>query len=531
MRSPALDRAWRPPIVQFVAGVGGTALLVAAAVVRGDSAADVAVAVVLSASGLLLWRSGPPARRPGWLLILTGWTWLAGAVLHRGPLGHLLLTWPTGRTRSRWVTTAVAFCYADGLLESVLATDLLSVAFGTVLAGTAIARLMTSSGLTRRGRLIGSLAGVAVGGLIIAARLLVAVRPEAIAAASGMYDTFVLLTAVGLVLDFRFGGWTKGAATTVVLALGGGGNAQSLQGRLARVLGDPLLTVALPAGDGYVDEQGRSTDPHAVQAGRAALQIRDGREVLAYVVHDATLGEDPALLDAIATATRIAVDNGRLRNAVEASAAAIVASQGRLLSAADDQRRRMERLVAQGPLARIEAARLVADTALRGRARHLGVDVEEQLDMAARELQLFALGLYPDVLSSQGVAAAVTALAAATPMTVSVDISLERLPEPVEVCVYFFCAEAIANAVKHANATRVAVEGSIRVGAVHMAITDDGEGGADPGGAGLRGLADRVTILGGRMTVVSPPGRGTRAEAILPIAPVPYRSVISAPRA
>src|SRR4051812_41040305 len=109
----------RSRTIQLVVGVVGAAALSVPAVRRGDSPLDLAVAWVLVGCGLVLAGSRSAARRPAWLLVVGGFAWLVGGVLHRGPLAQLLLTWPTGRARSPWVAAAVAFCYADALIESV----------------------------------------------------------------------------------------------------------------------------------------------------------------------------------------------------------------------------------------------------------------------------------------------------------------------------------------------------------------------------------------------------------------------------
>ena len=132
---------------------------------------------------------------------------------------------------------------------------------------------------------------------------------------------------------------------------------------------------------------------------------------------------------------------------------------------------------------------------------------------------MFALGVYPAALTEGGLAAAITGLAAATPLPLVVDIDPGRFPEAIEAAAYFVCAEAIANAVKHAHATGVRVEGTATAGSLRLTITDDGVGGADAEGSGLRGLRDRVGFLGGTLAVESPAGGGTRVEAVIPAEP------------
>jgi signal transduction histidine kinase len=334
------------------------------------------------------------------------------------------------------------------------------------------------------------------------------------------YGAVVAAIAVGLVLDVRLGGWTAGAVTGVVVELGGA-DAQSLAGRLGRVLGDPSLALALARDGAYVDEAGQPVRVDDLPPGRAVLPIADDGEVIAYVVHDAAVLEDAVLVDAVASATRIAVANLRLRGDVDAGARAIAASQRRVISAADDQRRRMGRRVAAGPIARLERAWAHVELATRhgGDAppNDAAIDVLAQVEAATGDLRIFALGLYPATLSADGLVPAVRALAAATPLPVTVEMTPVRLPEAIEAGAYFVCAEAIANAVKHAQATRVLVEGRTAAGSLQLAISDDGVGGADPEGWGLRGLRDRVALLGGTLTVTSPTGGGTRVEAVLPL--------------
>ena len=133
-----------------------------------------------------------------------------------------------------------------------------------------------------------------------------------------------------------------------------------------------------------------------------------------------------------------------------------------------------------------------------------------------------ARGLHPGVLSAQGLAAALPMLAARCPVPVELDAPPDRLPEHVEVALYYVVSEALANIAKYARASRVAVHVA-RVGAgVEVSIADDGVGGADAArGTGLRGLADRVEALGGVLVVSSPPGEGTRLLAVVPLAELP----------
>jgi signal transduction histidine kinase len=134
------------------------------------------------------------------------------------------------------------------------------------------------------------------------------------------------------------------------------------------------------------------------------------------------------------------------------------------------------------------------------------------------DLREIARGIHPAILSEAGLGPALKALARRSAVHVDLDVQLDRrLEETTEAAAYYVTSEALANAVKHADATGVEVSVSDRDGVLALTIRDDGVGGADPGGSGLTGLRDRVDALGGKMSVVSPPGEGTRIDVQLPI--------------
>jgi signal transduction histidine kinase len=140
--------------------------------------------------------------------------------------------------------------------------------------------------------------------------------------------------------------------------------------------------------------------------------------------------------------------------------------------------------------------------------------LERELDETRRELREFAHGVHPGALTDGGLMPALTRLADRSPIHTAVTGDVPRLPAPVEAALYFVCSEALANAAKHARASRISVEVRQDTDRVVVAILDDGAGGASPErGSGLRGLADRVQALGGQLRVESPPGAGTRVSA------------------
>jgi signal transduction histidine kinase len=151
-------------------------------------------------------------------------------------------------------------------------------------------------------------------------------------------------------------------------------------------------------------------------------------------------------------------------------------------------------------------------------ARDSLANAREQLAFGLRELRDLARGIHPSVLAERGLDAALTALAQRAPLPVKLNVAVpERLDPTIEAAAYFLVSEALTNVAKHARADRVSVDIAAVGGTLEVTIADDGVGGADDGkGSGLQGLVDRVTAVGGRMDVASPPGQGTRLSARLP---------------
>ena len=231
--------------------------------------------------------------------------------------------------------------------------------------------------------------------------------------------------------------------------------------------------------------------------------------------------EDAELVEAVAAATRLALTNVRLQAEVVARAEQLAASRRRIVEAADAQRRRLQRELSDGAERRLAAVaaevEALAPGVGEGRAAELLADVERQLEAAREELRELARGIHPAALTEGGLGAALPELASRSSVPVELRADAGRAPAPVEAAAYFVCAEALTNVAKYARAARVTIEARREPGRLVVAIADDGAGGADPArGSGLRGLADRVEALGGRLSVESPPGAGTRLEAELP---------------
>jgi amino acid transporter/putative methionine-R-sulfoxide reductase with GAF domain len=204
----------------------------------------------------------------------------------------------------------------------------------------------------------------------------------------------------------------------------------------------------------------------------------------------------------------------------------LVASRARVVAAADESRRRIERDLHDGAQQRFVSLALslrLAQAQLRtnpeGAAEILSA-AREELAHALAELQELARGIHPAALTLDGLRTALVGLTERAPIPVQImRIPTERLPEAVEVAIYYLVAEAVTNVAKYAQATRATIvvdrlEGD---GSVAVTVEDDGVGGADASnGTGLVGLTDRIEALGGRLGIESPPGRGTRLTATIP---------------
>jgi signal transduction histidine kinase len=200
-------------------------------------------------------------------------------------------------------------------------------------------------------------------------------------------------------------------------------------------------------------------------------------------------------------------------------------SRDRVVDAAEAERQRIERDLHDGA-----QQRLVALAMELGRAKaKFGDDVDAAAELVDRahaeakaaltELRDLVRGVHPPVLTDRGLDAALSGLAARCPVPVDIKVEVPVRPRPaVEAVAYFVVAEALTNIAKHARASsaRVVVEGYGYPGTLNVMISDDGIGGANPNGAGLRGLADRVAGVDGRLTVESPPGGPTIIAVVLP---------------
>ena len=224
-------------------------------------------------------------------------------------------------------------------------------------------------------------------------------------------------------------------------------------------------------------------------------------------------------LAAFAQLVSVAIENAEAREE-------LAASRARLVAAADEARRRIERDLHDGAQQRLLAVSLSL-TLLQQRlerddseaARPLLATAREELDRGLSELRDLARGLHPAVLTHLGVEAAVRSLVQRAPVPVELQAAeIGRLDPTIEAAAYFVVSEALTNVARYARASAARIEIDVTDATLAVTVTDDGIGGADPSqGSGLRGLVDRVQAVGGRLEVASPPGQGTRLRAELPV--------------
>jgi len=207
------------------------------------------------------------------------------------------------------------------------------------------------------------------------------------------------------------------------------------------------------------------------------------------------------------------------------SRAELAASRARIVAAADQARRRIERdlhdgtqqrLISLGLELRLAQSMVPAD--LAGLEAAIGKAADE-LTGVVEDLREIARGIHPVILSEGGLEPALRTLARRAAVPVELDVpALGRLPEPVEVAAYYAVSEALTNATRHAHASGVEVSAEVSGGTLRVCVRDDGAGGADPlGGSGLAGLKDRIEALGGTFSVHSPAGGGTTMSCELPV--------------
>jgi signal transduction histidine kinase len=501
--------------------------LLAATTTTGDDPvprlADLAVGWTLLGAGIAAWRlRGSPS--VAILLAATGATWFLGVYpealyLHRGPLVHLLVTYPGWRTGGRIDTVAVAVGYVAAVLPWPWADAASAVLLAVALVAVCVRsldRARASERAARRTALVGSLMVSAA--IVLASLSPVLLGPSAVSATLLVYQAAVAAAAVLLVAGLPHVSPVR--LTDAVVDLG----AQpigSLRRRLADALADPSVELAFwsPTTRDFRTDQGDVVDPDAPRTGRSVVVVTRSGDPFAALDHDAQSLRDPRLVRAVTRAVRLSDIHAELLTEVGQAYQQVYDSRRRLVVAADDERRALDARLRRGPerlLVELDADLVALDDA-DGPVRR----AREHCREAQVDLHRLSAGLYPRDLDDGGLAQAVRTLAARQPGSGSVTVEGSLLPgvlpAETETTAYYVVAEALANAAKHAPGAAVRLVLRTDPGSVHVVVCDDGPGGATSAEAtGLAGLADRVAAMGGSFDVVSPRGGGTTVAAVFP---------------
>jgi PAS domain S-box-containing protein len=561
---------------------------------RGLSAAAHAlvIAAPIAAGLYAVYRN--PGGRFGWLLILAGvlwsptmlaessdgvlysigrvWVWLAELLLI-----YLVLAFPSGGLATRvdrllvragavvvslYVVTALlgeypepspwATCGSDcpgnalmlpssapGFVGAVLlpVAQAASVIVFACVALQLVRRLVTGSSLMRV-ELVPVLAA-AVLRMVATAGFLIARAVDAGSQLTDVLGWIALLSTPAVSVGFLIGVLRSRARAARALGKLSGAlgrpNAQELRDVIAEAVDDPSLEIVYPtSGDPaeWVDDRGRPADLPEPSLNRVTTQIRSGGVPVAALIHDPALAEAPVMTQVATGFAQMALQNQRLETELRSSLRELQASRSRVMSAADEERRRIERDLHDGAQQRLLALAIELELAGElvtndpdGGARRLHGLVQD-VNEAMADIRSLASGLYPSLLIERGLVEALSEAAAACPLPTTLTAeSLGRFASEVEGAVYFCCREALQNAAKHAEGARSAVIKlwGAEADAVHFEVRDDGAGlpqGHGSHGGGITNMRDRIGAVGGTLAIESHPGAGTRVMGAVPVAPV-----------
>jgi len=299
-----------------------------------------------------------------------------------------------------------------------------------------------------------------------------------------------------------------------------------LQDGVRRSLRDPSARVVywMPDFDSYADVEGKSVDLDGL-ADASLTPVGDGEHPMALLIHDPALDYETTLLNSVAAATSMFIHKAQLEVELRARVDELRGSRMRILGAEQRERRRLERDLHDGAQQRLLALSLSLgeiesqvgdDDDLRARVDEARSEVAASLE----ELRNLAHGIHPAALIDHGLAVALESLATRAPIPVEVTtVPLDGISRTAEMTGFYLVSEALANVAKHSQASTATIDVEIDGDTLVVEVKDDGVGGAYArDGSGLRGLADRVEAVGGRLMVWSPPGGGTRLRAEIPCA-------------
>jgi PAS domain S-box-containing protein len=567
------------------------ALTGAGAEPRGFSAAVHALVIAAPfAAGLYAVYRNPGARF-GWLLVLAGVLWSptmlaesADSVLYSiGRVSvwfaellliYLVLAFPTGRLSSRtdrllvragavivalYVVYALLGDYPEPSPWATCGTDCpdnafmlpssepgfvgaallpaLQLASVVVFAGVALQllrRLMKGTSLMRV-ELVPVLAAAVVR-MAATVAFLIAREADSGSQLTEVLGWIALLATPAVSVGFLIGlvgSRVRAARALSKLSVLGRPTAQQLRDVIAQAVDDPSLEVVYrTSGDPaeWVDDVGHPVALPEASDGRATTEIRTAGLPVAALIHDPALVGAPVITEVAKGFTQMALQNQRLETELRSSLRELQASRSRIMSAADEERRRIERDLHDGAQQRLLALAIELElagelvTSNPGEGAQRLHELVEDVNEAMADIRSLASGLYPSLLLERGLVEALSAVAAAcsVPTTLTAE-SLGRYAPEIEGAVYFCCREALQNAAKHAQGESVLIKlWEADAEAVHFEVRDDGVGlpqGHSTKGAGITNMRDRIGAMGGTLAIESHPGAGTRVMGSVPLAP------------
>jgi signal transduction histidine kinase len=439
-----------------------------------------------------------------------------------------------GAPASSWWPTLVPDLRFNDVVNYVLnAGDAL---FGVALLVLLVMRLVRTTGLDRiviTPIIVAGLAAVVAAGASAVVQMLSALDGTP----NGVYT---VESAVDMALPLAFFVSVVQRAlllrniTTLTAQISGGADLSAVRYALRSTLHDPTLEILdlsapdpgppVPSGEAV----GRGAADHDMSllaepsADRLVEFIRtEGGSPIAVVIADPALGRYRGLFDAAVQTSGLALKNAQFQaQAAREKLEQVRASRMRILEAGLAERRRIERDLHDGVqqhLLGLAAQLTVAISQATDEVSHEALtQVRDGLREVLAELRDLAHGIHPAVLSHGGLAAALEDVAERLPLPVRVSVPATRVATAVEATAYFVACEALANVVKHAHAGSATVSVRIEEAKLNLEVADDGVGGVAARGHGLSNILDRVSALDGEVTIVSPPGTGTRLEVRIP---------------
>jgi signal transduction histidine kinase len=423
----------------------------------------------------------------------------------------------------------------NGFLEPL--RELITAIVFVIVAARLWARIRDANSLMRR--TLAPVLVVAIARLIMFAVTLTARRiaPASTLTQVGVWILAFMMPAlaaaflVGLVRWHLFvstGTWTVNARLREMPG------PEQVQELLASAFDDPGLQIASWSArrHGWIAATGDPLANPAAGSERWLTSVRDGNRPVVAILHDVALRKDSAFVEAAAAAATVAFATDRVAARTAGMIRELSASRGRIIAAADGERRRIERDLHDGAQQRLVGLcihlELAAEKAEHdghpedaAALRELAIEVEQALE----EIRSLTHGIYPAMLQERGLAAAVRAVALRSPVPTSVEVQgLGEYPHEIAAAVYFCCAEALQNVAKHApraSSANVVLREADSV--LWFSVADDGPGLIDRNarvGAGMLNMRDRVTTVGGELTVHSSHGRGTRVSGRIPLSAV-----------